>query len=79
MCISQVCAIEDYGKRNGTAFTIISIGTLVGIPIAGAIQERDGGEYGDLIVFGGVLYLSATVAFILARGICAGWSLKTKF
>lgn len=79
VCISQVCATEDYGKRNGTTFTIVSIGTLVGIPIAGAIQERSGGEYGDLIVFGGVLYLSATVAFILARGICVGWSLKTKF
>lgn len=79
VCISQVCATEDYGKRNGTTFTIVSVGTLVGIPIAGAIQERDGGEYGGLIVFGGVLYLTATVAFVVARGICAGWSLKTKF
>ncbi|CAG7976083.1 unnamed protein product [Penicillium salamii] len=79
VCISQVCATEDYGKRNGTTFTIVSAGTLVGIPIAGAIQERDGGEYGGLIVFGGVLYLTATVAFVVARGICAGWSLKTKF
>ncbi|OQE26083.1 hypothetical protein PENFLA_c007G07930 [Penicillium flavigenum] len=79
VCISQVCATEDYGKRNGTTFTIVSIGTLVGIPIAGAIQERSGGEYGGVIIFGGVLYLSATVTFILARGICAGWSLKTKF
>lgn len=79
VCISQVCATKDYGKRNGTTFTIVSIGTLVGIPIAGAIQERSDGEYGGLIVFGGVLYLSATMAFILARGICVGWSLKTKF
>ncbi|CAG8202494.1 unnamed protein product [Penicillium salamii] len=79
VCISQVCATEDYGKRNGTTFTIVSVGTLVGIPIAGAIQERDGGEYRGLIVFGGVLYLTATVAFVVARGICAGWSLKTKF
>lgn len=79
VCISQVCATEDYGKRNGTTFTIVSIGTLVRIPIARAIQERSGGEYGGLIVFGGVLCISATVAFILARGIYVGWSLKTKF
>ncbi|CAG7920626.1 unnamed protein product [Penicillium olsonii] len=79
VCISQVCATEDYGKRTGTTFTIVSVGTLVGIPIAGAIQERDGGEYGGLIVFGGVLYLTATVAFVVARGICAGWSLRAKF
>lgn len=79
VCISQVCATEDYGKRNGTTFTISSIGTLTGIPIAGAIQERDNGGYTGLIIFGGVLYLAATVAFIIARGICRNWALKTKF
>ncbi|OQE23211.1 hypothetical protein PENSTE_c009G10115 [Penicillium steckii] len=79
VCISQVCATQDYGKRNGTTFTIVSIGTLTGIPIAGAIQQRDGGEYEGLIIFGGVLYLAAAVAFTLARGVCRGWSLKTKF
>ncbi|KAJ5089633.1 hypothetical protein N7532_008317 [Penicillium argentinense] len=80
VCISQVCATQDYGKRNGTTFTIVSIGTLTGIPIAGVIQERDGGGgYGGLIVFGGVLYFAATVAFTLARGVCSGWKLTTKF
>ncbi|KAJ5101685.1 oxalate/formate antiporter [Penicillium alfredii] len=79
VCISQVCATEDYGKRNGTTFTIVSVGTLTGIPIAGAIQQRDGGEYGGLILFGGFLYLAAAVAFAVARGICRGWSLATKF
>ncbi|KAJ5924449.1 monocarboxylate transporter [Penicillium verhagenii] len=79
VCISQVCATEDIGKRMGTTFTISSIGTLTGIPIAGVIQQRDGGEYGGLIIFGGVLYLAAAIAFVLARGVCRGWSLKTKF
>ncbi|OQD87613.1 hypothetical protein PENANT_c005G03173 [Penicillium antarcticum] len=79
VCISQVCATDDYGKRTGTTFTISSVGTLVGIPIAGAILESDGGEYGGLIVFGGVLYLAATVAFVIARGICVGWSFGVKF
>ncbi|KAJ5596564.1 oxalate/formate antiporter [Penicillium hetheringtonii] len=79
VCISQVCDTQDYGKRNGTTFTIVSIGTLTGIPIAGAIQQRDGGEYEGLIIFGGVLYLAAAVAFTIARGVCRGWSLKTKF
>lgn len=79
VCISQVCATEDYGKRNGTAFTIASIGMLTGIPIAGAIQQADGGQYMGLIMFGGSLCLAATIAFAFARGICAGWSLKTKF
>jgi predicted MFS family arabinose efflux permease len=79
VCISQVCATQDYGKRNGTTFTIVSIGTLTGIPVAGAIQQRDGGDYGDLIIFGGVLYLAAAMAFAIARGVCCGWSFKTIF
>lgn len=79
VCISQVCAAEDYGKRNGTTFTIVSIGTLTGIPIAGAIQRQNNGEYWGLIVFGGVLYLAAAAAFVVARGICSGWSIRTKF
>ncbi|KAF7116909.1 hypothetical protein CNMCM5793_005539 [Aspergillus hiratsukae] len=79
VCISQVCRTEDYGKRNGTTFTLVSVGTLTGIPIAGAIQEYNHGEYGGLIVFGGVLYLAAFVAFVIARGVAGGWQLKTKF
>ena len=79
VCISQVCATEDYGKRNGTTFTVSSIGTLTGIPIAGAIQQRDGGDYGGLIIFGGVMYLAAAFAFVIARVVCRGWSLKTRF
>ncbi|KAL4931754.1 major facilitator superfamily domain-containing protein [Aspergillus undulatus] len=79
VCISQVCEIQDYGKRVGTIWTLVSFGTLIAIPIAGAIQQRDKGQYGGLIVFGGVLYFSATVAFLVSRGICQGWSIKTRF
>ena len=79
VCISQVCDTKDYGKRNGTAFTIASIGTLTGIPIAGAIQQQNNGGYGGLIIFGGILYLAAGVSFAITRVVCRGWSLKTVF
>ncbi|PWY80757.1 MFS general substrate transporter [Aspergillus sclerotioniger CBS 115572] len=70
VCISQVCEIQDYGKRVGTTWTLVSFGTLIGIPIAGAIQQHDHGEYSGLIVPGGVMYAVTTVAFVVARGIC---------
>ncbi|KAF3026176.1 hypothetical protein E8E15_008313 [Penicillium rubens] len=79
VCISQVCEIQDYGKRVGTTWTIVSVGTLIAIPIAGAIQQHNNGEYYGLIIFGGVLYISSTIAFIVSRGICKGWALKIKF
>ncbi|KAL5337259.1 major facilitator superfamily domain-containing protein [Aspergillus crustosus] len=79
VCISQVCRVEEYGRCNGTTFTVTSIGTLTGIPIAGAILQASGGDYEGLIAFGGGLYLAATVAFVIARGVCAGWGLRTIF
>ncbi|OJJ66291.1 hypothetical protein ASPBRDRAFT_666321 [Aspergillus brasiliensis CBS 101740] len=79
VCISQVCEIEDYGKRVGTTWTLVSIGTLIAIPIAGAIQQQNNGAYYGLIVFGGALYLSSTIAFAGSRGICKGWSWQTIF
>ncbi|PWY85019.1 oxalate/formate antiporter [Aspergillus heteromorphus CBS 117.55] len=79
VCIAQVCRTEDIGKRNGTTFTLVSFGTLTAIPIAGAIQEHDGGAFWGLIIFGGVLYLAACVAFVVARGVAGGWRWKVKF
>lgn len=67
VCISKVCRIEDYGKRNGTAFFIGSFGALVGVPIGGAIVDASNGDYQGLIIFGGALYTAAFAAFIIAR------------
>ncbi|KXG49362.1 Major facilitator superfamily domain, general substrate transporter [Penicillium griseofulvum] len=79
VCISQVCEIQDYGKRVGTTWTLVSFGTLIALPIAGAIQQHNDGEYYGLIIFGGVLYISSTIAFVISRGICKGWAWGIKF
>ncbi|KAJ5456042.1 uncharacterized protein N7458_004306 [Penicillium daleae] len=79
VCISQVCEIQDYGKRVGTTWTLVSLGTLIAIPVAGAIQQHNNGAYYGLIIFGGALYLSSAVAFAVSRGICKGWAWRTVF
>ncbi|KAI0449539.1 major facilitator superfamily domain-containing protein [Xylaria acuta] len=79
VCIGQVCRTEDYGKRSGTAFFLASFGALTGIPIAGAILERNNGSYDELIIFAGALYVAALVAFIVARGLCVGWRIAVLF
>ncbi|KAK5631726.1 hypothetical protein RRF57_007440 [Xylaria bambusicola] len=79
VCIGQVCRTEDYGKRSGTAFFLASFGTLIGVPIAGVILEKNNGSYNGLIIFAGVLYLAALVAFIVARGLSTGWRLTVLF
>lgn len=79
VCIGQACRTEDYGKRNGTAFFLASFGTLVGVPLAGAIVQWCDGAYYSLIIFAGGLYFLSLCAFFIARGLCAGWSLKILF
>jgi predicted MFS family arabinose efflux permease len=69
VCIGQVCKMEDYGKRNGTAYTLCSFGTLVGIPIAGAIIEANHGSYQGLILFAGCSYIAAFAAYFFGRSL----------
>jgi MFS family permease len=76
VCVGQVCKTEDYGKRSGTAFFLASFGALVGIPIAGAIVQTNGGSYYGLIIFSGVFYGLAFIMFLVARGISFGWGVK---
>ncbi|KAF2643775.1 MFS general substrate transporter [Massarina eburnea CBS 473.64] len=79
VCIGQVCKTEDYGKRSGTAFSISSFGALVGIPIAGAIVQAQGGEYEGLIIFAGAAYMAAFGAFFVARLVAGGRDWRTVF
>ena len=77
VCIQQVCKTEDIGKRTGTTFTISSFGTLIGIPIAGAILGTGPRQdYDGLIILAGASYVAASVAFVFARGLTGGWGLK---
>lgn len=67
VCVAQVCRIEDYGKRNGTAYSLASVAALIGVPIAGALVDAGGGDYKGLILFAGGLYAVTAAAFVLAR------------
>lgn len=77
VCLSRVCRIEDYGKRLGTCYFVTAFAALIGVPIAGAIVDGNGGDYKGLIVFGGALYTASFIAFVVARGVIAGWRMTT--
>ncbi|CAG7985388.1 unnamed protein product [Penicillium olsonii] len=51
VCIGQLCKTENYGRYYATAYTIVSISTLTGVPIAGEILSRCNGDYWGLITF----------------------------
>ncbi|KAL4936338.1 hypothetical protein BDV06DRAFT_227979, partial [Aspergillus oleicola] len=58
VCVAQISRTEDFGKRYGTAYTLVALGVLVALPVAGQILEGQstGSEqvYWGLTVFTGV-------------------------
>jgi MFS family permease len=84
VCVAQISTTEDFGKRYGTTYSFVSVGALFAIPIAGEIMKAQSSrgkkeDYSGLIVFCGLLYGCACLFFVLARGVSAGWRVKTIF
>lgn len=76
VCISQICNTEDYGKRYGTCYFIVSFGVLTGLPIAGELIKTQNGAYTGLIGFSGATYLCGAIFYLVARIVGGGWSVK---
>jgi len=81
VCVAQISKTEEFGKRYGTAYFLVSLGTLVAIPIAGEllkVQTHIEGleNYYGLIILCGLVYSCACLFFILSRGVSIGWGFK---
>jgi len=79
ICIGQLCDTEEYGRYYATAYTIVSLSSLTGIPIAGALITAAGGNYWGVIMFTGLCYCMAFVCFACVRVKLAGWDPRTIF
>ena len=73
VCVGQLCETESYGRYYATCYTLVSVGCLTGIPIAGQIMAADGGQYWGLIIFTAMCYAGGLVCFIAARVLKVGW------
>lgn len=62
--------------RQSTCYTIVSLGTLTGLPIAGALLEACNGKYWGLVLFTGMCYVISYIAFSWVRVMKQGWGLK---
>jgi len=79
ICVGQLCQTQEYGRYYATVYTIVAIGSLTGLPIAGAVLSATGGEFWGVIVFCGMCYVFAFAAFAAARVRKCGWSLTAKW
>ncbi|KAJ5919531.1 hypothetical protein N7454_009366 [Penicillium verhagenii] len=74
VCIGQLCKLEEYGRYYATAYVIVSLSTLTGIPIAGQILIACGGEYHGLIAFAAASYTASLVCLVITKLFCFGWN-----
>ncbi|KAL2843473.1 major facilitator superfamily domain-containing protein [Aspergillus pseudoustus] len=73
VCISQLCKIENYGRYYATSYTIVSFGTLTGMPIAGEILARCNGDYWGLITYTVCCYAVGLICVTAAKFVHVGW------
>ncbi|DAA75554.1 TPA_exp: Uncharacterized protein A8136_1628 [Trichophyton benhamiae CBS 112371] len=73
--LSQVSPdVSKIGVRQGVLFTCVSVATLTGNPIAGAILNQQNGAYWGLQVFAGLMMAGCVVFYIVARVVTGGFS-----
>ena len=76
VCAGQLCPTEKYGRYFATCYTFVGVGTLVGIPIAGEILQRNGGQYTGLVIFTAACYAAGMLFFVWARIRVVGWGFR---
>ncbi|KKZ63734.1 hypothetical protein EMCG_01968 [[Emmonsia] crescens] len=79
VCVGQLCHTSDYGRYYATCYTIVSFGTLTGIPIAGSLVRAVGGAYWGVVIWTAACYIVSLGCFIWSRACCVGWKLGVKF
>lgn len=79
VCVGMLCDTEEYGRYYATCYTIVSFGTLTGVPIAGAIIAACGGSFWGVALFTGISYVCALACFTSARVLKVGWKLSIKY
>ncbi|OAQ96476.1 hypothetical protein LLEC1_07279 [Akanthomyces lecanii] len=73
VCIGRMCKTQEYGRYYATTYTVVSFACLIGIPIAGSIVQANGGEYQQLIIFTGCIYVGSAAFLIWAKAAKLGW------
>ncbi|KAF2177718.1 MFS monocarboxylate transporter-like protein [Zopfia rhizophila CBS 207.26] len=79
VCVGQLCDTNEYGRYYATCYTLVSFGTLTGIPIAGSLVQAAGGRFWGLVIWTGLCYIVSLGCLIWARACKVGWKLGMKF
>ncbi|KAK7710018.1 hypothetical protein SLS57_008516 [Botryosphaeria dothidea] len=70
--------LDEIGLKLGGFCLAIALGALTGLPIEGAIKDREGDGFVGLMVYAGVSMLLGGALHVTARGLKGGWGLMSK-
>ncbi|KAF2125616.1 MFS general substrate transporter [Dothidotthia symphoricarpi CBS 119687] len=76
--MSRTPDLNKSGVRMGMAFTIVSISSFTGPPLAGALIQLNGGSYTYANIWAGTSFFIAGCLLIAARCSVVGWKLKAR-
>lgn len=65
--------LKKAGVRMGMCFSVISFACLTGSPIAGALIEKDGGQYLHAQLYAGSIMVVGSALLVLTRVAKIGW------
>lgn len=68
--------LDTVGTRLGMCFTVISVASLTGPPIGGALQEANGGKWMGAQAWAGISALIGASFLLASRTFKVGWTLK---
>lgn len=78
VCVSKLCDTRQYGEYYGMCYAVVGFGTLVSVPIAGAIIGSSR-LYWAGALFCGLCYFIALVSFVVIRIAKVGYRLTTEY
>lgn len=78
VCVSRLCETRQYGEYYGMCYAVVGFGTLVSVPIAGAIIGSNR-LYWAGALFCGLCYSISLISFIVVRVAKVGHKLIIKY
>ncbi|GME46618.1 MFS transporter [Neofusicoccum parvum] len=77
-CASLTADLKKMGTRTGMCFSVVSLASLTGPPLAGALIQKRDGSFLYAQMFGGSALVGGAVVLAAARVAKNGWTIKTK-
>lgn len=76
VCCGQISKTEEFGRRYSTMYFVVAFGTLIAVPVTGAIIGNESLQsYQHYVIFCGVTTLLCAVSFVISRYYCVGFKL----